>query len=324
MMRVFCIAYEGNMKSFSIWKDFKDYFSSEVNLKWYCPPIGKHGLNFVSSKVFRCINEFKPTHIWNLSPHVMATEEEHAILQQKDIKLINFPRGFADPNLFLEKRLRCSDLYVTNNRSIYKLYQGVVPMYYFQNFCNPEYHKRLNLEKTIPCSFIGSGFHPHLKELRFRLAHVLVASGLQVYGKHWGMKETYSPTNRKKWAELLDGLHINSFVEGERIVKIINKTHLTVDLTSSWLSTAHRLFESSCCGTPCITKRCDEVQELFEEDKEILFYDSEEDLVSKVSFYLKHKDILARIGENAHQRCLREHTSKHRFGSFLQHIRAYF
>ncbi len=80
------------------------------------------------------------------------------------------------------------------------------------------------------------------------------------------------------------------------------------------------MFEYSACGTPVITRRRDEVFRFFEEGTEIIAYDEYEEFKEKVSFYCKHPKNLEKIGQNAKQRCEKEHDIKYRVQALLKFL----
>ena len=76
-----------------------------------------------------------------------------------------------------------------------------------------------------------------------------------------------------------------------------------------------REFEAPMAGGVHLANRFPELQEYFEEDREMLFYGSMEELVDKARFYLApERDTERRqIGQRAAARARAEHTWLHRF-----------
>jgi spore maturation protein CgeB len=62
--------------------------------------------------------------------------------------------------------------------------------------------------------------------------------------------------------------------------------------------------------------------EYFEEDKEMLFYSSIDEITDKISYYSnsRHDSLRQKIRLAARKRSLRQHTWEHRFASLFAHL----
>lgn len=65
-----------------------------------------------------------------------------------------------------------------------------------------------------------------------------------------------------------------------------------------------RCFEMPACGTLLLSERTDEMKELFEEDKEAVYFSDKEQLVQKVQFLLKQPEKRKAIAAAGRERCL--------------------
>lgn len=76
-----------------------------------------------------------------------------------------------------------------------------------------------------------------------------------------------------------------------------------------------RTFEIPMCGGLQITSYTEELANYFEEEKEVLLYKSEEELISKAEFYLKPENAILRnkMKKAARQRAVKDHTWSNRF-----------
>ena len=302
-MKIYCLTQKRNWESYSIWRNIYEYLDqrSDISFKWQ----GREG---IPSELIKEIIDYRPQYLFLLNHLSIVDKDLYKMLKKYDIKIITF--GLADPNLFNEKRLQFTDLYISNNLMIYNLYRKKHKMYYLPSFCNPKYHKFLNLDKEVKTNFtfVGSGYHPHLKNKRLEMAKILRNNNilLSIWGDHWEKNP-----------------HINNYkkIFGEDLIKIINKTSLMVDLTSSYIGLSFRIFESSCCQTPVITLDRPDIRQLFEDGKEILLYKNMDDLIDMCRFYIGHPDILKTIGVNAQERCLKDHTVKIRWDSFFEYLK---
>jgi len=73
-----------------------------------------------------------------------------------------------------------------------------------------------------------------------------------------------------------------------------------------------RLFEAAALGTPQIIPQCDNLKDLFEENKEIITYQNKSDLIRKVRLLLQSPNYLSEIGERSQKRWERDHSTKAR------------
>jgi len=76
-----------------------------------------------------------------------------------------------------------------------------------------------------------------------------------------------------------------------------------------------REFEAPMCGAVHLANRFAELREYFEEDKEMLFYGLEEELLDKVRYYLKpaRDSLRDEIRQRARRRAESDHTWTKRF-----------
>ena len=68
-----------------------------------------------------------------------------------------------------------------------------------------------------------------------------------------------------------------------------------------------RTFEIPACGSLQFAPRNDEIAGFFEDGKEIVLFDSPEELRDKIDYYLEHPEQRQRLAEAGHRRCLEGH-----------------
>ncbi len=73
-----------------------------------------------------------------------------------------------------------------------------------------------------------------------------------------------------------------------------------------------RAFELPACGVFQLLQRVPSVGEFFDEGKEIICFDSKEEMLDQIRFYLAHDDARRRIADAGRARVLREHTWRNR------------
>lgn len=96
----------------------------------------------------------------------------------------------------------------------------------------------------------------------------------------------------------------------------LNNGDITVQ-NSRWHEITRRVFEGMACNTMVLTDRLPvdtKIQDLFEEDVDIVYYDSVAECISKINYYLSpqgSKDRI-KIARNGYNKVLENHTQKQR------------
>lgn len=73
-----------------------------------------------------------------------------------------------------------------------------------------------------------------------------------------------------------------------------------------------RAFDIMGAGGFLLSNYQEELLELFENEKEMAVYESHEDALSKIDFYIKHEDVRKKIAENGRRKTLEEHSLQDR------------
>jgi len=84
-----------------------------------------------------------------------------------------------------------------------------------------------------------------------------------------------------------------------------------------------RLFEATGVGTCLITDAKDNIDELFRLDKEVVTYNTVDELVEKARYLLKHDEERVTIAKTGQRHTLEEHTWKHRMEELLRILERY-
>jgi spore maturation protein CgeB len=69
-----------------------------------------------------------------------------------------------------------------------------------------------------------------------------------------------------------------------------------------------------------LTQFSEELSLLYDEDKEIVKYKNEYEMIDKMKFYLKNNQQRKKIADAGHRRVLQEHTWEHRFNALFSYI----
>jgi spore maturation protein CgeB len=130
----------------------------------------------------------------------------------------------------------------------------------------------------------------------------LVAGAQYPEGIRW-------PENVRRIMHLEPAFH-PSFYSSSRMTLNVTRREMVI----AGYSPSVRLFEAAACGTPIVSDSWEGLDSFLTPGKEILLASSPADVIS----YLRDMDDaeIARIGSNARERVLAEHTAQHRVAEF--------
>lgn len=127
--------------------------------------------------------------------------------------------------------------------------------------------------------------------------------------------------NRGHVINSLDKYNIKKdiFVIGDDMVNAINsyKIHLNCNISND---INYRTFETTGCNTLLLTNYTPGLEKLFEIDKEIIVYDSIEDLDNKVKYYLENDKKREEIALAGYNRSKKDHTFFERVKTLIKII----
>lgn len=125
-------------------------------------------------------------------------------------------------------------------------------------------------------------------------------------------------------ASKISGLKVCGPVKGEETYKVYYASKLNLNLTMRTIETGvpQRVFDIMGVGGAVISNRQDEMEELFVPDKEIILFESEEEYLDKVSFYLYNDKARRKIAENGKKRVEREYNYLYSLKSIFENVDA--
>lgn len=166
------------------------------------------------------------------------------------------------------------DILLNSTESYIPMFEGLVnKSYWFPNSYPDDLIYSTNIDKTIDIGFCGN----------------LI--------------------NRGHLINHLDKYNIKKdiFVIGDDMVNSINsyKIHFNCNISND---INYRTFETTGCGTFLLTNYTPGLEKLFEIGKEIVVYDSVEDLDNKTKYYLDNPEERNKIAKAGHERAKKDHT----------------
>ena len=164
---------------------------------------------------------------------------------------------------------------------------------------DPHFHRPIKLSPEENKVFHAAvGFIGTYEEDRESFIAYLIKNGIpvRVVGDSWA---------KGKYWNLVQPFYGGPSIYGEDYIRNING----MDIALHFLRKANRdeqdsrTFEIPACGKFMLAERSPLHTQFFVENEEAVFFDSKEDLLEKVKYYLLHEDERNRIAYNGMQRC---------------------
>ena len=108
------------------------------------------------------------------------------------------------------------------------------------------------------------------------------------------------------------------YVEEMPKVFACSKVNLNPSLRIIQTGIPLRAFDVMGAGGFLLTNYQEELYEYYENEKDMVIYESMEDAVEKIRFYLEHEDIRCKIAESGRRKTLEEHSLQERIGKILK------
>ena len=179
---------------------------------------------------------------------------------------------------------------------------GAREVYLLRRYYIPELHRPMELteddKKRFESDVIFIGhFEP---DQRTECLEALLDVGVRVRLFGGGWNRSLSRELRKAFGTSIRPLY------GEEYVKALCASKIALCFLSKLNkdTSTIRSFEIPACGTLLLSERTDEMKELFEEDKEAVYFSDKEELVQKVQLLLEEPEKRNAIAIAGHRRCI--------------------
>jgi glycosyltransferase involved in cell wall biosynthesis len=263
------------------------------------------GLDLMTQELFELAKKEKPTHLFAVLFDFHRDPRHEVFKRISELGTITI-HWFCDDHWRFEKY---SSIVATNFDFVCTTANSALPKYEnlgiadkvikTQWACNHELYVPYDIEKDIDISLVG---RPHGG--RKEVIEAMTSSGLsvEVFGHGW--------KNRPR-------LPFN------QMVRVFSRSKINLNLSNSSETGQQikgRNFEVPGTRSFLLTGNADNLKEYYEDGKEIVIFNSTDELIDKASYYLSHDIERQRIAENGYQRTLAEHTWHHRYDTIFKHI----
>jgi spore maturation protein CgeB len=212
--------------------------------------------------------------------------------------------------------------------------------------CNDHLYRRLDLPEVHDVSFIGQ---PHGN--RREVIGALRAAGINVLARGYGWEEgrvsqdemirifnqsrinlnlpnASRPVAPLRRARFATARTLESFPSGDRAVAVASRMLRAVEWTRARAGSRPtvqiaaeqikgRNFEVPGCGGFLLTGPADDLERYYDPGRQIAVFDSINELVDQVRYYLAHDDERKAVAEAGYERTRRDHTYRDRFAEIF-------
>ncbi|MFC0657231.1 CgeB family protein [Mongoliitalea lutea] len=238
--------------------------------------------------------------IW-VDKATFLTENVIRLLRNHTKKLIHFTPDmmfYANKSQSFIRSLNYYDVLVTTKKKEVEMYHTYVDpkkVYLVTQGYDPSIHRSQQSfnEKSDSVVFIGLAEPSRAEIIQYLIGHRI---DVQLAGFGWN-----SFLKRNKNSPYL-AFH-GTVVSGENYSKLISSAKFGLGLLSKRFPELHttRTFEIPACGTALLTEQNEEIRGLFEEN-EVIYFNSKEDLVKRIQYFLKESNELENLTTNGMSR----------------------
>jgi spore maturation protein CgeB len=204
---------------------------------------------------------------------------------------------------------------------------------YTQWGCNHFHYKKYNMKKRFDVTFVGQ---PH--GTRKEIIQKLKQNGIKIkcWGYGWKSLEDF-PFIKKmieffKNKRLLWRIHNQIFkmiknstrISQKNMIKVFNQSKINLNLSNSSIEGSDQIkgrnFEIPGCGGFLLTNYINELENYYQNHKEIACFTNFDDLLTKITYYLEKEKKRKEIALNGYKKTINNHTYEKRFLEIFKKI----
>jgi spore maturation protein CgeB len=272
-------------------------------------------------RLVREVDRFKPDLVWIENCALVDGDIVRAIHETHRCTVLHYtPDSLRAPGVktrgLVEATPEYEVLVTTKHNEVaeYKMMGAHQVLFTEQGF-DPFIHRpwKLSPDEDLQyrCDVMFAGQCMDLRRQALETLALRTRPRLFVYGRQWKPSDS-----------AVGGLiHYRPWVFAEQYAKAICGAKIALAFLNREVGDTHttRTFEIPACGALMIAERTAHQMELFEEDKEAVFFETAEELVDKVEFYLDNEEARSRVALAGRARCVQsDYTWQRRVSALLQ------
>ena len=270
-----------------------------------------HGSEKMNELFFELIEKEKPDYVFTnvrRDEQTIETMEKVREISPKT-KIIAFS-GDDDKDFEPLKRYQALFVdctFITQPDWIEKYYKDGIKNAFYSFSINTNLFRPMNLEKIYDVTFIGKPLKPRINQLNFLIKNGI---NLKIFGRGWG---NY-PEFEKNYLGAL---------ETEDMIKMINQSKINLSLLKNEYGKLHfkgRVLMFPSCKSFSLTEYFEKCLKYFKNNKEIIMFKDDNDLLEKIKYYLKHEKEREKIAENSHLKVADSHNVLKDFKNLFKKI----
>ena len=287
-------------------------------------PIALPDLQGANNDIIAKIKNNKYNLIWIDKGIIINENTFKAIkLYQPNAKLVGYSPDYMckrhNQSLDFLKSLKYYDTYVTTKSYAVEdlLKMGCRDVYFIGNAFQKDFHKPYVLSEeesniySCDVGFIGAWEKERSNSIVYLAEH-----GIRI--KVWGSRDWEDICKQHEnlefaGRELKDESYCKAIVGCKISLCFLRKKNLDLQTTRS--------VEIPACGSFMLAERTSEHQALFKENEEAVFFNSDEELLTKCRYYLKHEDERNSIAQAGYIRCMTsKYSNEGRINEILEYV----
>ena len=184
--------------------------------------------------------------------------------------------------------------------SRYKFEQyGIEAISFYSSYDKSKYFKRDNIKKDIDLSFVG---HMLIGKERTKSIEHINRNGLDV--EVFGIGSKNGQISLEKMVEIFNRTKINLNFTGIGQCNALRKEP-NINLRTKQIK--GRMTEISMCGGFVLSEYVPGIDQVYELDKEIVVFHTQDEMIEKIKYYLKHENKREAIANNGYIRALKDY-----------------